>query len=243
MKNCICNSYWLQTEKTPGEFHDPENLLLRNRDGLKVRVMHNGCPIHKGHSNHVQPADMRTAIMEHEAEQVAVAIFERHAKKIPTEADAQDVAEALQRELLIRKQISIRYHKTEDVEVRLTCDQLAVLRFALRTALEKFESALAFFKSLPEHACMLPAAQDNRDSTKTLMDAIEEAMKTWQDHSAEKLKVTLHDAAEYLIEEFSGPADEAIRVAGQFMLFHGTDPDENGKDAMAGSIRFEPVRE
>lgn len=55
---CICNAWWIQTETKPGDFHDPENKYPKTALGLKQRVMHNGCPVHNGHSNRCQPPDM-----------------------------------------------------------------------------------------------------------------------------------------------------------------------------------------
>ena len=37
------------------------------------------------------------------------------------------------------------------------------------------------------------------------------------------------------------PLAEALRAIEQFVILHGTDPDEDGKDAMPGSVTFEPA--
>ena len=56
-----------------------------------------------------------------------------------------------------------------------------------------------------------------------------------------RLKVSFFDANGYLIETFEAADDEAIKRIARFVELHGTDPDEDGKDAMPGSIRFEPL--
>jgi hypothetical protein len=37
------------------------------------------------------------------------------------------------------------------------------------------------------------------------------------------------------------PLAEALKAIEQFVILHGTDPDEDGKDAMPGSVTFEPA--
>ena len=52
---CICNAYWIQKESKQGDFFDPENKLPIGSDGLKIRVMHSGCPKHNGKTNRRYP--------------------------------------------------------------------------------------------------------------------------------------------------------------------------------------------
>jgi hypothetical protein len=55
MFDCTCDSWQLQKEKTPGEFHDPDDRLPRDKRGLKTRVLHFGCTKHLGHTNRKMP--------------------------------------------------------------------------------------------------------------------------------------------------------------------------------------------
>lgn len=57
-----------------------------------------------------------------------------------------------------------------------------------------------------------------------------------------RLLVQFFDAKGRLIEKFVTDLGDATERIMRFVELHGTDPDEDGKDAMAGSIRFEPAK-
>ena len=48
------------------------------------------------------------------------------------------------------------------------------------------------------------------------------------------LKVYFFDATGNLIETFEAACDEAMKRIARFVELHGTDPDEDGRDAMPG---------
>ena len=55
------------------------------------------------------------------------------------------------------------------------------------------------------------------------------------------MRVVFRDADGEFIERFTKPTAEACASAADFMLLHGTDPDESGKQAAPGTIKFYPV--
>lgn len=57
-----------------------------------------------------------------------------------------------------------------------------------------------------------------------------------------KLTATFLDRFGTAVETVEGEPADVIAQAAGFMLLHGTDPDENGADAAAGSIFFAPVK-
>jgi hypothetical protein len=46
-----------------------------------------------------------------------------------------------------------------------------------------------------------------------------------------------------LVEEQVLPPEEAVALAGRFILLQGSDPDYQGRGATDGSVYFQPVRE
>ena len=57
-----------------------------------------------------------------------------------------------------------------------------------------------------------------------------------------QLTATFLDRFGTAIETVQGDPAEVIAKAADFMRLHGTDPDENGADAAAGSIFFAPIK-
>lgn len=57
-----------------------------------------------------------------------------------------------------------------------------------------------------------------------------------------QLRVIYYDGYGVAIDSFVGAPEDAARDAARFILLHGADPDENGADAQAGSVVFEPVK-
>jgi hypothetical protein len=57
------------------------------------------------------------------------------------------------------------------------------------------------------------------------------------------IRMTLRDAHGNVVEEGVYTPEEARKAAAQFVFLHGSDPEENGRGAQAGSIRFEPTDE
>lgn len=57
-----------------------------------------------------------------------------------------------------------------------------------------------------------------------------------------RLTATFLDRFGTAIDTVEGEADEVIAKAADFMRLHGTDPDENGEAAAAGSIFFAPFK-
>jgi hypothetical protein len=55
------------------------------------------------------------------------------------------------------------------------------------------------------------------------------------------LSFTLKDANGNVVETNVMPAEAAIAQITQFVLLHGTDPDEQGAGAQAGSVEFSPI--
>lgn len=55
------------------------------------------------------------------------------------------------------------------------------------------------------------------------------------------LTVELFDRHANRISIKTLPVEEALASVQQFVLLHGTDPDEDGKDADRGSINFWPA--
>lgn len=55
------------------------------------------------------------------------------------------------------------------------------------------------------------------------------------------LTVRFLDAGGVHVETYTGPAREAIQKAVVFLLLHGCDPEEGGRDAMSGTIEFDPA--
>lgn len=57
-----------------------------------------------------------------------------------------------------------------------------------------------------------------------------------------QLIATFRDARANIIDTVEGEAAEVIARIAEFVLLHGTDPDENGADAAPGSVSFTPVK-
>ena len=57
------------------------------------------------------------------------------------------------------------------------------------------------------------------------------------------IRLTLRDAHGNLVEQLVLAPATAAERARNFVLIHGSDPDEDGRDAATGSIRFEPTDE
>lgn len=57
-----------------------------------------------------------------------------------------------------------------------------------------------------------------------------------------KLIATFRDARANIIDTVEGEAADVIAQIANFVLLHGTDPDENGKDAAPGTVSFVPVK-
>lgn len=58
-----------------------------------------------------------------------------------------------------------------------------------------------------------------------------------------RLTATFLDRFGTAIDTVEGEAADVIAQAADFMRLHGTDPDENGAAAAAGSIVFAPIKE
>ncbi len=57
-----------------------------------------------------------------------------------------------------------------------------------------------------------------------------------------KMKLVLRDARGVVVDTMMVTHAQAAFEASKFVVLHGTDPDEDGKGAQAGSIQFEPVK-
>ncbi len=56
-----------------------------------------------------------------------------------------------------------------------------------------------------------------------------------------RLKVTFSDARGNTIETFTADFREAMKKIKDFVRLHGTDPEEGGRGADAGTVYFEPA--
>lgn len=63
-----------------------------------------------------------------------------------------------------------------------------------------------------------------------------------------RLRITFYDAGNIEVETFETDSNDkddfnrAMTRVTRFIGIHGTDPDEDGADAMAGTITFDPLR-
>lgn len=58
-----------------------------------------------------------------------------------------------------------------------------------------------------------------------------------------RLQVAFFDSGGIRIERIVVDLEEALAKIAVFVTRHGTDPDENGKNAMAGRIEFTPIED
>jgi hypothetical protein len=56
-----------------------------------------------------------------------------------------------------------------------------------------------------------------------------------------KLRFQLLDAKGYLVEQFDETPEDAMERIEKFITLHGTDPDNQGQSASAGSVTFFPL--
>lgn len=56
-----------------------------------------------------------------------------------------------------------------------------------------------------------------------------------------KLQVIFYDSRGVECDSFTGAPEEAARRAAEFIRLQGSDPDENGAAAQAGTVKFKPI--
>jgi len=235
---CICNAWWLQTEDCPGEFYDPEDKLLKNSQGLKVRVMHNGCPVHNGHSNRARPRDLAAEIRKLEAS------GDKHLFP-PRESPAEGASGV---------RIERGYRGKEIVEYWLWLTEEDTERWATRAYSHWPASTLRGHRLCVNVDITGLASvtvddevwdRDRNELAACVFDHLpEDCRHLWPGPPpvlAEPwLRVTFRDMHGNLIETFEVPAAAALEKTSRFLLVHGTDPDEDGREAMPGTVAFTP---